>query len=164
VATRLRKRTIRHSNVELALPSQAVDTDELQMSFKVESSQMNSLCRSAASLGVLYFIGAAVSPALAQDAKSGANVFKRCAVCHSTDGSKRVGPSLRGVVGRMAGSVRGFQYSQALKLSSVTWDEKSLNAYLTNPQKFLPGNRMAFPGLPNPRTRADVIAYLKTLK
>jgi cytochrome c len=77
-------------------------------------------------------------------------------------GVNRVGPSLWGVVGRKAGSIAGFNYSAANKNSGVNWSEDVLFTYLEAPQKFMPGTRMAFPGLKKPQDRADVIAYLKT--
>ena len=67
-------------------------------------------------------------------------------------------------VGRHAGSVPGFSYSQAMKNSNIAWDEKSLDAFLMAPQKALPGTTMLFPGIPRKEERNDVIAYLETLK
>ena len=75
-----------------------------------------------------------------------------------------VGPSLAGVAGRKAGSVPGFAYSDANKASGLTWDEKTLDTYLTNPMKMVPGTKMTFAGLPDPAQRKAVIDYLKTLK
>jgi cytochrome c len=99
----------------------------------------------------------------AGDPVHGEKVFQRCKACHTLEpGTTRIGPSLAGVIGRKAGSVEGFKYSEALAnaRNSVVWDDASLDAWLTNPKKFIPGNRMAFPGLPNAQDRADVIAYL----
>lgn len=101
--------------------------------------------------------------ALTGDPDLGAQVFKRCAVCHSINaGQNKIGPSLHGVVGRTAGSVPGFNYSSANKSSGIVWTEQKLFAYLEHPQKVVPGTKMAFVGLPNPEDRANVIAYLKT--
>ena len=102
--------------------------------------------------------------AVAQDAAAGKALFTQCAVCHSIDGSNAVGPSLKGVVGRKAGTADGFRYSRAMKNSGVVWDDKTLDAYLTDPQKLIPGNVMPFSGMADPKQRADVIAYLQTLK
>ena len=66
-----------------------------------------------------------------------------------------------GIIGRKAGQVEGFTYSDAMKNSGLTWDEATLDTYLTAPKKEVPGNKMAFPGLPKPDDRANVIAYLK---
>jgi cytochrome c len=106
----------------------------------------------------------AAPPARAQDA--GEAVFKRnCAICHTTEpGKNKIGPSLAGVVGRKAGSIPDYSYSQANKSSGVTWDEATLDTYLTAPTKFVPGTKMVFPGLKNPDDRTAVIAWLKTQK
>jgi cytochrome c len=105
-----------------------------------------------------------VCPAYAQDASHGERVYKVCAACHAKDHTNRAGPGLQGVFGRPAGTVAGFRYSRAMKQSGVVWEEKSLDAYLTAPQKFVPGNIMPFAGIKNDRDRADLIAYLETLK
>lgn len=103
--------------------------------------------------------------AAAADPATGQSVFKTCAACHAVEpGKKKLGPSLHGVVGRKAGSVAGFNYSKAMKNAGHVWSEANLDAYLTNPRKFVPGNRMPFPGLKDAGKRADVIAYLATLK
>lgn len=100
------------------------------------------------------------------DAAKGEQVFKKCMACHSaTDATNRVGPSLHGVVGRPAASVAGYNYSEAMKKKAAegtTWDEATLDTYLTKPQAYVPGTKMAFPGLANADDRANVIAYLKT--
>lgn len=105
--------------------------------------------------------------ALAQgDPEEGKKVFRKCAVCHTTEeGKHKIGPSLHGVFGREAGTVEGFrQYSPAMKKSKVTWNEENLDKYLENPRKFIKGGRMIFPGLKSKEERDNVIAYLKTLK
>lgn len=111
-------------------------------------------------------IGLLSAPAMAADAESGAKVFKtQCAVCHSpVAGKNMVGPSLFGVVGRVAGSAPGFKYSAANKGSGVTWDEANLDKYLPNPRAFIAGTTMTYAGLKNDAQRADLIAYLATLK
>jgi cytochrome c len=96
------------------------------------------------------------------DPAKGEQVFKRCAPCHNADNkTNKIGPSLQGVVGRKAGSVEGFNYSDAMKKSGLTWDEATLSQYLENPKAKVPGNKMAFPGLPKEDERQNVIAYLK---
>ena len=87
-----------------------------------------------------------------------------CAACHATDNSARLGPSLHGIVGRRSGTVSGFRYSRAMKNANITWDEKSLDAYIEAPQGLVPGTTMPFAGIPNSGDRADLIAYLETLK
>ena len=122
--------------------------------------------RIALSVTLLYILGLFVlqQPAGAQDAAAGKQLFTQCSVCHSIDGSNGVGPSLLGVFGRKAGSVSGFRYSRAMKNANIAWDDNTLEAYLADPQKLIPGNLMPFSGLSDPKQRADVIAYLKTLK
>ncbi len=102
--------------------------------------------------------------ATAQDAAAGKQAFAQCSVCHSTDGTNGVGPTLKGIVDSKAGEVPGFRFSRAMKASNITWNEQSLDAYLTDPQKLIPGNVMPFSGLASAKERADLIAYLKTLK
>jgi len=72
-----------------------------------------------------------------------------------------VGPRHAGLFGRHAGRVPGFAYSDAMRKSQIIWSEATLDAFLTNPQSYVPGTRMTFTGLPDPQERADVIAYLK---
>ena len=106
-----------------------------------------------------------VPAAQAQDATAGAAVFKtQCSVCHSPlEGKNMVGPSLFGVVGRVAGQVPGFHYSAANKASGLTWDAATLDRYLTNPQAVVPKTIMPYAGLKDQSKRADLIAYLSTL-
>ena len=107
---------------------------------------------------------AALQGAAAQgDATRGAEVYaSRCGGCHSVE-VDRVGPRHAGVLGRPAGSVEGFDYSTALKSSSVVWDVQSLDRWLTDPESLIPGQRMSY-RLGDAALRADVIAYLSTLK
>ncbi len=99
------------------------------------------------------------------DAEAGKKAFSKCAVCHTAVAGKNgLGPSLFGVVGRPSASVAGFNYSDAMKAANKTWDVATLDAYLTDPKAAVPGNKMAFAGLPKPEDRANVIAYLATLK
>ena len=100
----------------------------------------------------------------AGDPEAGAQVFRTCAACHTLEpGAHRTGPSLAGVFGRKAGTAEGFhRYSDALRLADLVWREDTLNWFLADPQAFLPGNRMTFPGIADAQGRADVIAYLQT--
>ena len=104
------------------------------------------------------------SPTLAADPVNGKASFARCGICHRVgEGAKNVvGPELNGVVGRPAGSVPGYAYSQAMKASGKTWDGASLRAFLASPSAVVPGTRMTFAGLRDPAAIDDVIAYLKT--
>jgi cytochrome c len=107
--------------------------------------------------------GAGIARAIeAGDAESGKKVFAKCQACHSLDaGANKIGPSLHGIVGRTAASVDGFKYSDAMKNAQLTWTPDVLDHYLANPRKSVPGTKMAFPGLPKPEDRANVITYLE---
>lgn len=95
------------------------------------------------------------------DAAAGKLVFRKCQACHSLEpGKNGLGPSLAGIVDKIAGSVSNFIYSPAMKASNITWNVATLDAYLSDPQKRVPGNKMPFPGLKTENERNDVIAYL----
>lgn len=102
------------------------------------------------------------------DAAKGATVFNKCKACHSyAEGAKhKIGPNLWGLVGRKLGEAEGYTYSAAYtaKKGTVTWDDTTLDTYLAAPKEFIPGTKMAFPGVKDAAQRADLIAYLKTLK
>ncbi|HEX5325333.1 MAG TPA: cytochrome c family protein [Acetobacteraceae bacterium] len=113
-------------------------------------------------------IGAALAVAVsahaqAQDAAAGAKTFVICRACHEIGPGAKilVGPPLNGVVGRKAGTYPGFQYSKANEQSGITWTPEELTKYLADPQKVVPGTKMIFPGLHNPKQVQDVIAYLE---
>lgn len=99
----------------------------------------------------------------AQDSERGRAVFAACAPCHLSD-KNSIGPRLGGVIGRVSGSVEGFRYSRAMKNAAIVWDAKTLDAYLSEPQKVVPGNVMPFSGVEDAQKRADIIAYLSSLK
>jgi cytochrome c len=109
----------------------------------------------------------AASPALADgDPVKGARTFHGyCGACHQIGpgAATLVGPELNGVVGRKAGTVAGYPYSDAMRNSGVTWDEPTLTTYLHGPQKMIPGVRMTFAGFSRDQDIANVIAYLKTI-
>ncbi len=91
--------------------------------------------------------------------------FNKCAACHSIkEGENKIGPSLHGVVGRPSHSIEGFSYSEPMKAYNVTWDAPTLDHYLTDPRGVVPGTKMIFVGLKKDDERANVIAYLETLK
>jgi cytochrome c len=100
------------------------------------------------------------------DPTNGAALFKqKCGLCHSSQaGQNKVGPSLAGVVGRKAGSIATYNYSDAMRHSGLTWDAPTLDSYLAGPRAKVPGTKMTFAGLPKDSDRADVISYLSTLK
>ena len=106
-------------------------------------------------------------PALADgDAAAGEKVFAKCKACHENEkGVNKLGPTLKGVVGRKAASEAGFKYSDAMMAKGaegLVWDEANLTTYLADPKAFVPKNKMAFAGLKKPEEIADVIAFLKT--
>lgn len=118
---------------------------------------------SAFTLAVGWLVLAS-GPAAADEA--GERAFKKhCATCHTVDaGKNRVGPSLHGVVGRKAGQVAGFKYSDANANSGVTLDQAYLEKYLTDPKAAMPGNKMLFNGVKNDQERRAIIAYLSEHK
>ena len=99
------------------------------------------------------------------DAAKGEKVFTKCKACHEVEkGVNKVGPTLKGVVGRKAASIADYKYSEAMiakGAEGVVWDEATLAAYLPDPKAFVPKTKMAFAGLKKPEDVADVIAYLK---
>src|SRR6266446_5366946 len=105
------------------------------------------------------------SPALAEpgDAARGQQDFRACAPCHSLEPDRNLtGPSLSGLWGRKAGSLASFsRYSDALGKSGIVWDEKTLDAWVRNPEALVPRNLMLFEGVRDDRARADLIAFLK---
>lgn len=103
-----------------------------------------------------------LSPATAQSRPDGQAVFqKRCAGCHALDADHE-GPRLRGVVGRVAGKVKTFIYSDGLRNAKHIWDEAKLDKWLTDTESVVPDNDMSF-RVSSPEERAAIIAYLKTL-
>lgn len=107
-------------------------------------------------------LAAFASAASGKDADRGREAFeKRCTGCHGLDKIK-VGPPLRRVYGRHAGKDPQFTYSDAMKATSVTWDESTLDRWLTDTESVIPSNDMAF-RLNDPADRANIIAYLRGL-
>jgi cytochrome c len=117
----------------------------------------------ALTLPALFLIGSGISQALeAGDPARGKQIFAKCQACHSLEaGVNKVGPSLHGVIGRASAAAESFNYSDAMKNAHVSWTPETLDQYLTNPRKMVPGTKMAFPGLPKDKDRADVISYLE---
>ena len=100
-------------------------------------------------------------PIAGGDPAAGKLVFRKCQVCHSLEPGKDVlGPSLAGIIGRKSGAEPNYAYSPAMKDANLTWDAKTLDTYLDDPQKVVPGNKMPFPGLKTPQDRSDVIAFI----
>jgi len=100
--------------------------------------------------------------AFAADAKAGEAVFARCKICHTVQagGPNTVGPNLHGVFGRKAGSHEGFAYSEGMKNSGIVWDDDKIRQYLAKPRDFIPGNKMAFPGIKDENEISNLLAYL----
>jgi cytochrome c len=112
----------------------------------------------------LAFTLALPSAAPAQETGDGERLFRqRCGTCHALQaGQTRAGPHLDGIIGRRAGSVEGARYSRALQESGIVWDETTLDNFLANPRKTVPGTSMMV-ALPNADQRKAIIAYLKSL-
>jgi cytochrome c len=116
--------------------------------------------------GLVAIFACGVSGAAqAADAAAGETVFKsQCSICHSVQpGRNQVGPSLAGILGRKAGQAPNFHYSAANKSSDLTWDEATLDRYLTSPSTVVPHTIMTYGGLKDANKRANLIAYLATL-
>jgi cytochrome c len=99
------------------------------------------------------------------DIEAGKTTFKKCALCHTAEaGKNKIGPSLFGIVGRKSASLKNYNYSDAMKNFNHTWNPQTLNTYLTDPHAMVPGTKMIFPGIKDQTERANLIAYLETLK
>ena len=115
---------------------------------------------------VLMLLGAGIFaslPGYAQDAASGEKIFVQCKACHQIgeNAKNAVGPVLNGLFGRKAGTIEGFSYSSANKNSGITWDEATFREYIKDPKAKIPGTKMIFPGLKDPKQIDDVVAFLK---
>lgn len=99
------------------------------------------------------------SAAAGGDASRGEQLYARCAACHAL-AYDRVGPRHCGLLGRRAGSVAGFNYSAAMKKSGMVWNAKTLDRFIADPLKVLPGTTMTYAGVKEAKVRADLIAYL----
>ncbi len=112
-------------------------------------------------------VALAIAPAYASgNAANGANLFKRCMVCHTSDrgGANRVGPNLFGVVGRTSGTLAGYSYSRAMTGARIVWSEATLVPYLQSPAQVVAGTKMTFAGFSDVAQAQDIAAYLATLK
>ncbi|ETX15804.1 cytochrome C [Roseivivax halodurans JCM 10272] len=121
-------------------------------------------------LAATAFVALPAGAVLAQDAagdpEAGENVFRKCQACHMVgeDAQNRVGPSLNGVIGRTAGTLEDFNYSDAMVAKGeegLVWSAETLMPYLENPREYVSGTKMSFAGLRKEEERADVIAYLQ---
>lgn len=113
-------------------------------------------------LGAVLLAAMSVA-ALAQDLENGRSVWNRCRACHQIGEKARnlVGPVLNGLFGRKAGSVEGYNYSEANKNSGIVWDEATFREYIKNPRAKIPGTKMVFAGLKDEKDIDDLIAFLK---
>ena len=112
---------------------------------------------------IITGVSMGVSSVFAGDVDAGKKVFRKCNVCHTLEegGKKKIGPNLFGIMGRASGTAEGFKYSKAMLKSGLTWDEATLDKYLTKPKKLVPKTKMRFAGLKKKSQREDLIAYLK---
>ncbi len=104
--------------------------------------------------------GAVEGPAVSGTAEAGAKIYTRCEACHAF-AYDRTGPRHCGLIGRKAGSVPGFAYSDAMKRSGIVWNAQSLDRFLDDPMKAVPGTTMGYAGVKDPKERADLIAFLQ---
>lgn len=113
--------------------------------------------------GVALVAAALVGPgAYAGDTAKGQKVFNKCKACHEVATEKnKVGPYLKGLFGRTAGTVEGFAYSDEMKALGIVWSEETLKPYLADPKAVVPKGKMAFAGLKKEEDLEDVIEYLK---
>ncbi len=118
-----------------------------------------SLLTLAASVAFAALTGSALA---AGDPAAGEKVFAKCKACHQVgEGAKNaVAPELNGIDGRKAGSVEGYNYSEAMKNSGITWNEDSFKEFVKNPKAKGPGTKMIFQGLASEKDQDDVWAYL----
>jgi len=128
---------------------------------------MNARHARASALAVIALASAASraqQAPVAGDAAAGGMAFLQCADCHSTTTANGAGPGLKNIVGRRAGSQGDFHYSDAMAKSNLVWDARTLDTFLANPKATVPGTSMDFPGVTDPAERANLIAYLATVK
>lgn len=106
---------------------------------------------------------ALAAPVQAQDVAQGQKSYAKCKICHTIEagGIHGVGPNLHGVFGAKAGAKAGFSYSPAMKNSTVVWNDETIAQYVADPRRFMPGNKMAFPGIKKADEVKDLIAYMK---
>jgi cytochrome c len=121
--------------------------------------------RVAAFLTAISIATLSTGQSLAQDAAAGEKVFAKCKACHVADTDQnKIGPTLKGVIGRTAGTFEGYKFSPAMVEAGkggLVWDDATLTEYLKAPKTMVKGTKMAFAGLKKDEDLADVIAYLK---
>ena len=118
--------------------------------------------KTAALIAAATLVAAAGAAQAQGDAARGEKLFEQCHACHSIErGANEVGPTLFGMFDRKAGELDDFRYSPALKRSGIAWTAQTLDEFVADPQKKVPGNRMPYAGMSDARERADLIAYLQ---
>lgn len=125
---------------------------------------MKSLITAAAVIAAGMAVVAVPANAQSGDAAKGQRVFNtQCRSCHTLEkgGSQALGPNLNGLFGRKAGTMEGYQYSDAMKNSGIVWDDTTLAEYNRDPKGKVPGTKMMFNGVKNAGQLADLVAYLK---
>lgn len=127
-----------------------------------DSSAAAPAATAAPDPATLAALAALPAPYNTADIANGQRKFALCRSCHTiaADGPNMTGPHLYGLIGRQAGSAEKFNYSQPLKTAGFAWDAEHLDKWLTDPRAYLPGNRMSFVGVKDPKDRADLIAYI----
>jgi len=122
---------------------------------------MRRLAFSAALIAAMA--ATAPAPGLAQDLDNGKSIWNKCRACHQLgeNAKNMVGPVLNGLFGRKAGTIEGFNYSEANKNSGITWDEATFREYIKNPKAKIPNTKMVFAGISDDADIDDLIAYLK---
>ncbi len=126
----------------------------------------NRLGRVALLSGIAYLGLSTFSASEDADVPSGQLVFNNaCRTCHSIrEGDNRLGPHMRGIIGRKAGSLPNYSYSSAMRGANFVWDEENLERFMANPDEIVPGNTMKpYGGLASAESRVELIAFLKTL-
>jgi cytochrome c len=133
---------------------------EAANALEIEMTLLRKIC-----LSLVLWIALVGLVSATGDPQRGLRVFAQCVACHSAaPGEHMTGPSLAHVWNRKAGTSEGFtRYSDAMKSANVTWNEGTLDKWLANPDGFLPGTSMTFPGITETNARQDVIAYLKSV-
>ena len=124
--------------------------------------------KTSATLAIIVLAAMSGSALADGDAAKGEKVFNKCKACHAADSeTNKVGPYLKGVIGRKIASVEGYKYSDSMKefaASHDVWDDATFLEYITDPKKDVPKTKMAFAGIKKEDQRADLLAYLKTMQ
>jgi cytochrome c len=112
---------------------------------------------------ILITVSWALDTASAQDVAAGEKSFRKCLPCHSIGpgAQNKVGPEQNGLDGRKSGTVAGYTYSPANKNSGIVWNDETFKEYIADPRAKIPGTKMIFPGIKDPKEATDLWAYIK---